>query len=179
MRMVVNEIIDLGERIRFNPFEVTKKKYQKGPVSFKNKKQRRSFSGARWKRRLHGDIENKASIEKKYFHSLEQYWSARKKYFEFFHRARGKKLDKLKRNFYRSLEELRRLEKGLKRESNGEDLTYSCNHHLDPHPNQENFETGESEEFYLLESQKINDYSNDTEESVGTMEDYLSYKGRG
>ena len=106
---------------------------------------------------------------------MEQYWSARRKYFELFHRAQGRKLEKLKRNFYRSVEELRRLEKGQKTESQGEDLIYSTNHQLDPHPKDKKSEVGE-EDFYVLGSQKEGDYRDDTEESVGTMEDYLSYK---
>ena len=152
---------------------MVKKREQK---NFKNKHHRRGFSRTRRKHR-HATGE-KGSAEKKYFHSLEQYWAARRKYFEFFHRAQGRKLDKLKNNFYRALAELRELEKGLKIEGKGEDLTYSHNHQLDPHSGQEEVEmVEESEEFYVLESQKESNYGNDAEESVGTMEDYLAYKG--
>ena len=91
--------------------------------------------------------------------------------------ARGRKLDKLKRNFYRAVEELRRLEKGLEKDSRKEDLTYSRNHQLEPHPPEERSGPEESGDFYVLESQKESDCKGDTEESSGTMDDYLSYKG--
>ena len=151
---------------------------KKRSPSFKNKNRHRKFSRSRPRNRSGSNTEGKVSPEKKYIHSLEQYCSARRKYFEFFHRAQGKKLDKLKKNFYRTLEELQNIEQGQKTKTNGEDLTYSQNHQLDPHPTQKNFENeAEIEPFYILESQKASNYSNDTEESVGTMDDYLSYKG--
>ena len=136
------------------------------------------FSRSRRRRRYHRATGEKSPAEKRYFHSLEQYWVARRKYFELFHRAQGRKLDRLKNNFYRALSELRELEKGLKMKGKAEDLTYSHNHQLDPHsPAQESAETMEkSEEFYILESQKENNYGDDVEESVGSMEDYLAYK---
>ena len=152
---------------------------QRTPVSFKNKgkSRHRRFSGSRRRKRPHGNNEEKASVEKKYLHSLELYCAARRKYFEFFHRVQGRKLDKLKHNFYRTLEEFRRQEKGLGMKPKGEDSTYSHNHNLAPHSSQESVGEGESEEFYLLDSQKERCYDDDTEESVGTMEDYHAYKG--
>ena len=69
------------------------------------------------------------------------------------------------------------MEKGFDKDPREEDLTYSRNHRIDPHPPDEKFEEGEIEDFYVLESQKESDYKDDTEESAGTMEDYLSYKG--
>ena len=163
------EIIDLADKIRFNLPEMVRNRNQK-------RNRPRNFSGPRRRNRSHNTGRGKISGEKKYVLSLEQYWSARRKYFEFFHRAQGRRLDKLKRNFYRSLEELRRLEKEFKKDSKGEDLTYSTNHNLDPHPKDEKPETGE--DFYVLRSQQEADFQKDTEESVGSMEDYLSYKGK-
>ena len=157
---------------------MNKKKEQKNSTSFKKKKYYREGARSRRKHRYRKNNEGKGSVEKKYFHLLEQYWAARRKYFESFHRTQGRKLERLKNNFYRTLAELRQLEKNLKTENKGEDLTYSRNHQLEPHPIKEELKmTEESEEFYILESQKKNTYGDDMEESVGTMEDYLAYKG--
>ena len=134
----------------------------------------------RRRQRSRQDSGEKSSIEKRYFHLLEQYVAARRKYFDFFHRVQGRKLDRLKNNFYRTLEELRRIEKEYEKDVPREDLTYSNNHQLDPRSlAAEELEIQEIEDFYILQSQKEIDCKEDAEESVGTMEDYLSYKQAG
>jgi hypothetical protein len=99
---------------------------------------------------------------------------------------------KLEKNFFDSIEHLRRFEAGLepwqrealekrKTERYKLDLTYSNNRGLDPEEEAKIEVTPEEiEDPHFKESQKeaYLEYQEDTEESVGTFEDYLKLKGQ-
>lgn len=57
-----------------------------------------------------------------------------------------------------------------------EDLTYAQNHELTPEGEAIPF-SGDFEDPHELESQKQSSFADDTQESVGTLEDYKAYKG--
>lgn len=122
----------------------------------------------------------------KYQNLLDQHIIARKKYFELFYRADFQQKAKLERNFYQTLFDLRDFEEKatpeisdfLKIKTNGKspDLIYSDNHSLEKDGKIEiigdNFEDP-----HFLPSQAKANYDEDTEESVGSLEDYNKYKG--
>lgn len=126
-------------------------------------------------------------IYEKYLNLLDQHLIARRKYHDLFYRAEGAQKAKLERNFYHSLNELTDFKEKLapsarelfEKRNNGLnlDLTYTTNHEL-PSQAQIVSAEGEWEDPHYLQSQKIADYSNDTEESAGTMDDYLNYKNQ-
>ncbi len=57
-----------------------------------------------------------------------------------------------------------------------EDRQYSREHKLEPKGDEVSF-VGEFPDPHLLPGQKATDWSKDTEESEGTIEDYNKYKG--
>ncbi|GAB4012403.1 MAG: hypothetical protein Fur0010_08240 [Bdellovibrio sp.] len=117
---------------------------------------------------------------------LERHLQKRKKYFELFYRADNNQLRKLEEQFHQSSEELLKFRETLapelrtefERWNNGlkHDYSYANNHRLEPETTPPPFE-GDFEDPHYLPTQKEAHYSEDTEESVGTMEDYLKYKG--
>ena len=143
------------------------------------------------KKRHHGNRNRRpksltpARVLQKYDNLLEQYVVARRKYFELYGRASGKQLDKVERNYQTSLKNLRNFEdkledwqrEVLKKKINlyKEDREFSTNHNLTPEGDTVSF-TGEFEDPHLLPTQKASEWSKDTEESEGTMEDYEKYK---
>lgn len=127
-------------------------------------------------------------VTKKYEHFLEQHLQARKKYFELYHRADPRQKEKCEQAFYRTLNELREFEASLKGEereffdkryeNHGElDLTYTKNREISPEGKIEIQRPEDIEDPHVLEIQKKVDFSNDQEESCGTIEDYWKYKG--
>jgi hypothetical protein len=129
----------------------------------------------------------------KYDNLLEQHLMTRKKYFEYFNRVDERQLYKLEKNFFDSIEHLRRFEASLepwqrealekrKTERYKLDLTYSNNRGIDPKEEAKiEVSPEEIEDPHFKESQKeaYLEYQEDTEESVGTFEDYLKLKGQG
>ncbi len=125
-------------------------------------------------------------VERTYLNLLEQHLQTRKKYFEHFHRANPQQLAKLEKNFYHSLEELRKYEATIKPEflesfhqkfdGLNLDTTYSQNHNLNARTEPSKLEE-RSEDPHHLASQEREKHSHDREESTGTLEDYLLYKG--
>ncbi len=125
-------------------------------------------------------------VERGYLNLLEKHLEARKKYYDLFHRADPRQLAKLERNFYRTLDELRDYEDGVKPEYKEEfdqkynglklDTTYSENHDLpvesEPVPVE-----GDFDDPHYLPTQKDHEFKGDEEESVGSIEDYYRYKG--
>ena len=122
-------------------------------------------------------------VWQKYDNLLERHLVSRRKYYDYFNRADPHKRIKMENNFYATLEHLRRFEsslssqqkKWLEQKTNNlqPDIIYSKNHEIPPHkstvdPSQANP--------HLLSSQKQSDFSNDNEQSVGTMEDYMKLK---
>ena len=124
-------------------------------------------------------------IYEKYLNLLDQHLIARKKYHDMFYRADPAQKNKLERNFYNTLNDIRDFESKLAPEAktlfetrnNGlkADNIYTTNHEIAP--------VGENpppaEEWadpHFLQSQKVADFNDDKEESVGTADDYLRYK---
>ena len=122
----------------------------------------------------------------KYVNLLDQHLIARRKYFELFYRADHLQKAKLERHFYQTLFDVRDFEAKctdevrdyLLKKTNGksEDFIYSDNHQLEKIGKVE-VEGDRFEDPHLLQSQIKADFKDDTEESVGSMEDYLKYKG--
>lgn len=111
---------------------------------------------------------------------------ARRKYFELFDRADPRQKDKLERQFTQTMQQLRDFETALNEQDRELfkqhydayplDLTYAQNHELAPEGENISF-SGEFDDPHALESQKAANFKNDTEESVGTLDDYKQYKG--
>ena len=125
-------------------------------------------------------------ILQKYENLMEQHAIARKKYFEMYGRVEGKQLNRVEHNFQKTLVAIKEFVDSLKdwqkevldKKLNfyPEDRQYSSTHDLEPVGDQVDFE-GEFEDPHLLETQKNHEWSNDTEQSEGTMDDYNKYKG--
>lgn len=124
-------------------------------------------------------------IYEKYLNLLDQHLIARRKYHDLFYRADPAQKVKLERNFYNTLNDIRDFESKLapdvqelfEKRNNGYqyDRTYTSNHELPVKGDEVPTDLAPAEP-HLLQSQIAADYSNDTEESVGTAEDYLKYK---
>ena len=122
----------------------------------------------------------------KYQNLLDQHLIARKKYFELFYRADMQQKAKLERNFYQTLYDLRDFEEKataeikefllIKTNGRSEDYIYSENHALTKEGKLE-VEGEKFEDPHLLPSQIRADFSEDTEESMGSLDDYKNYKG--
>jgi hypothetical protein len=141
-------------------------------------------------RRPNGRVLTSNQVLVKYDNLLEQHLITRKKYYEYFNRVDERQLYRLEKNFYDSIEHLRRFEDTLepwqretlekrKTERYRLDLTYSGNHELDPGPGPIEVAPDEIEDPHFKESQKeaYVEYKEDDEESMGTYEDYLKLKG--
>lgn len=103
-----------------------------------------------------------------------------------------RQLRRLEKNFYDSIEHLRRFEANLepwqrealekrKTERYAIDATYSNNRGWDPlAPQPVEVKPEEIEDPHFKDSQKeaFAEYKEDTEESMGSYEDYLKYKGQ-
>ena len=141
------------------------------------------------RRRRRRPSENLSPLEKlfiKYDNLLEQHLIARKKYYEFFHRADPRQKVKLEGNFVRTIKEVRDFEETLHGEDKEKflkkydnyslDTTYTSNREMPIEGDKVSFE-GDFEDPHYLPSQAESDFKTDTEESSGTMDDYLAYKG--
>ncbi|PIK15475.1 hypothetical protein [Halobacteriovorax sp. JY17] len=127
-------------------------------------------------------------ITLKYNNLLEQHLLARRKYFSLYHRADPKQKAKLERIYYNTIGKLREFERSLtgdKQEifqkhfnSLKEDHKYSFNHEISPEAEHVSHQ-GEFEDPHFLEIQKEarTEFSNDEEESMGSIDDYKQYKG--
>ena len=127
----------------------------------------------------------------KYDNLLEQHLITRRKYYEYFNRVDERQLYKLEKNFFDSIEHLRRFEANLepwqrealekrKTERYKLDLTYSDNRGWDPKEvTKVEVKLEEIEDPHFKDTQKeaYSEYREDREESVGTYEDYLKLKG--
>lgn len=128
----------------------------------------------------------------KYDNLLEQHLITRRKYYEYFNRVDDRQLYKLEKNFFDSIEHLRRFEANLepwqrealekrKTERYKLDLTYSNNRGWNPEEiAKAEFQPDENEDPHFKETQKeaFAEYKEDIEESEGSYEDYLRYKGQ-
>lgn len=157
----------------------------------------RNNSGQRRHHRRNTPRDNKSLtgflVLKKHLNLIEAHNLARKKYFEFYHRANKQQLDKLERLFYQTLKALRDFEEGLTEEqikvlqesggyyppdqaySSRRDLTEKS--YLDEYLANEEIQNTPSN-IHVLESQAgRQSFADDDEESVGTIEDYYQMKG--
>lgn len=128
----------------------------------------------------------------KYDNLLEQHLITRRKYYEYFNRVDDRQLRRLEKNFFDSIEHLRRFEVNLepwqrealekrKTERYKLDLTYSNNRGWNPEEiAKEGFEPDENEDPHFTDTQReaFEAYKEDTEESEGSFEDYLKVKGQ-
>lgn len=132
-----------------------------------------------------GSEQNK--VISKYLNLLEQHLHARRKYFAMYHRADDRQLQKLENNYYGSMEKIREFEATLS-ESDKEtfkkhfdnlknDTTYSENHDISRLGELEIRSSDQIEDPHYLAAQESANYADDTEESVGTFDDYKAYKG--
>lgn len=123
----------------------------------------------------------------KYDNLMEQYLQARKKFFEIFGRGKEKQLAKAQNSYQNALKSLREYESGLKEDWQKDvlkgkidglpaDRQFTTEHNLEPKGDEVSF-VGEFEDPHLLPTQKASDWSKDTEESEGSMNDYYAYKG--
>ena len=125
-------------------------------------------------------------ISTKYINLLEQHLAARKKYFENFDRVNEQTKSKLERNFIESQKAFLDFKDRLKVEDRklyeqrydglSLDTTYSANHDIKDIDQDIPKSEVPNEPHYLVSQQSAN-FANDTEESVGTIDDYNSYKG--
>lgn len=149
-------------------------------------------SGGRSNRGRSGRVLTTNQVLVKYDNLLEQHLITRRKYYEYFNRVDERQLYKLEKNFFDSIEHLRRFEANLepwqrealekrKTERYKLDLTYSNNRGWNPEEiAQAEFRPDENEDPHFKDSQKeaFEMYKDDTEESEGTYEDYLRLKGQ-
>lgn len=154
----------------------------------------RSRRGGRNRRRgAQGNSQNRTPalhgidlVRSKYLSLVEKHVEARRKYYDFFYRADPNQLRKLEKEFVDSQAQLLAYEESLTPEDRErlhvdyggkpEDRVYSSNHEISP--DQQDVPTqGDFEDPHVLESQKRADFKDDTEESVGTIDDYKKLKG--
>lgn len=162
------------------------KKSGSGNNGNNNKKRSRRPRNNRNRKSTGKSLSGFEKIERAYLNLLEKHLESRKKYYDLFHRADPRQLAKLERSFYRTLTELREYEDAIKEEYKEQfntkynglklDHTYSENHQIPPEAESVATE-GDFEDPHYLPTQSQTNYSEDTEESMGSLEDYNRYKG--
>lgn len=152
-----------------------------------NSSEQRNQSFRRSRRRRSGRPLSPAQVVQKYLNLLEQHLTNRRKYYEFFNREDGRHRRRLEKNFFNTIEQLRRFEEkldGRQREALQAhveryrlDLTYSSNHQISPIPEPVE-RTGDFADphFTPVQAEAFKLWADDKEESVGTIDDYLAYK---
>ena len=122
-------------------------------------------------------------LSKRYMTLVDNLQSQRKKYFDEFHHHDPNRVSKLRRNFEKASRELFDFDQKLSPEQkisilneNKIDKTYSELNQLSELGEQVPTDL-EPLDPHSLPTQKNSDFKADTEESVGTMDDYRSYKG--
>jgi hypothetical protein len=164
---------------------------QRGQGNSAENRNRNFQSGSRSRSR-HGRALTTNQVLVKYDNLLEQHLITRRKYYEYFNRVDDRQLQKLERNFFASIEHLRAFEAKLehwqrealekrKTERYKLDLTYSKNRDWNPEEiAKEGFAPDENEDPHFKDTQReaFDAYKEDTEESMGSYEDYLKYKGQ-
>jgi hypothetical protein len=124
---------------------------------------------------------------------LDQHIDARKKYYEFYYRADRNRLLKLEEQFYISVQRLKKFERELRpwqleqlkkhrTEIYPPDNTFSQHHKeepLDAQNNDSKVQLPLGVNFHLTSIQHSRlSYKEDTEQSMGSMEDYIKYKAQ-
>lgn len=157
------------------------------PASAENRN--RDHQNSRSRRGNNGRVLTSNQVLVKYDNLLEQHLITRRKYYEYFNRVDDRQLYKLEKNFFDSIEHLRRFEANLepwqrealekrKTERYRLDLTYTNNRGI-PTEGQLEITPEEIEDPHFTDDQKeaFEAYKEDTEESEGSYEDYLKLKG--
>ncbi len=124
-------------------------------------------------------------VYEKYLNLLDQHLIARRKYHDLFYRAEPSQKNKLEKIFYNTLNDIREFESRLapdvkelfEKRNNGYqyDRTYTSNHEIPIEGDAVPGDLPPAEPHYL-QSQIQADYKDDTEESMGSIDDYLKYK---
>ena len=147
-----------------------------------NRRRYRNFN----KNRPTNPVNQLERLVEKYINLLDQHLVARRKFHDLYYRADDPQLNKLEKNFYSTLNEMRdfeekiapELKESFEKRINGlkPDQTYSINHNIDLDYKPVEVEISKIDDPHLLQSQIKANYSEDAEESMGTLEDYNKYK---
>lgn len=158
-----------------------KRKFSKGRRPGGNSSSKRSG-----RNRYTSKLTSIQAIFSKHDNLLENYLNLRAKYFDYFFKAPSKQRNKVIQNYNSALEHLRNFTNQLsdyqkkqleERHHFKLDTTYSINRNLDPELTEVSL-TGEERDVHLTKDQLSRpSFSDDQEESSGTIEDYNSYKG--
>lgn len=156
------------------------------PNNNNNKKRHPNNNANRAQRPQDNSTSSIERLYEKYLNLLDQHLIARRKYHDLFYRADPAQKIKLEKNFYNTVNEIREFENRMNPETralfekrnNGLslDTIYATNHEL-PLVAQEVPSDIVIEDPHLLQSQINCDFKADQEESSGSIEDYLKYKG--
>ncbi len=159
------------------------------PRAASGENRNRDFQQNRSRRGNNGRVLTTNQVLVKYDNLLEQHLITRRKYYEYFNRVDERQLYKLEKNFFDSIEHLRRFESNLepwqrealekrKTERYRLDLTYTSNRGVSTE-GQIEITPEEIEDPHFTDDQKeaFEAYKDDTEESEGSYEDYLKMKG--
>ncbi len=182
-----------NQRRRYNQNRSENDKSEKKGDSYKNRRGHRSYSKGGNYRSQHSRLSPLESLVKRYGKCLDLHLAARKKHHDLFYKADPQQKAKLEKNYYQTLDNLRKFEETLKPEDKelflknfkelNPDQTYSLNHNL-PLKDEETSSSEpkvddsiEIEDPHLLMSQTQQSFSDDVEESVGSIEDYKRLKG--
>lgn len=151
-----------------------------------NKNRRRRYSNKN-RRPQSQNLKGEDFVIVKYLNLLDQHIVARRKYFDNFERVGEKQREKLERNFIETQKTFLAFKERLKDEdlkifnekfeSLKPDLTYSTNHQLPTGEVEPEVTVDQIEDPHYLQTQIQANYAEDTEESVGSMDDYKAYKG--
>jgi hypothetical protein len=147
----------------------------------------RNYNRNRRYRRASNRTLNSSQVLLKYDNLLDQHLKSRRRYFEYFNRVDDYQRRKLELQFFTTIEHLRRFEASLedwqkdylkrKTDKYRLDLTYSTNHELspvaEPVPTAGDFP---DPHFTASMTKAWEEYANDSEESTGSMDDYIQYK---
>ncbi len=163
----------------------------KGPNAKKRPNSRNSNNKRRFykKKKTGPKLTGEDYIAAKYFNLLDQHLNARKKYFENFNLVDKKTQAKLEKNFIESQKTFLAFKSRLndkdkklyeeKFENLKLDTTYSKNHDIAPTEHLEtNVDPSDIQDPHYLVSQIESDFSDDEEESMGSLDDYKAYKGQ-
>lgn len=182
-----------NQRKRYNQNRSENDQSDKKSESYKNRRGQKYYSKGGNYRSQQTRLSPLDSLMKRYGKLLDLHLAARKKHHDLFYKADPQQKVKLEKNYYYTLDNLRKFEETLKPEDRelfhknfkelSLDQTYSLNHNLslkDEKPSPKEQDTEESTQFedpHLLVSQTQESFTQDTEESVGSIEDYKRLKG--
>ena len=177
-----------NQRKRYGQNKSENDRSEKKGDSYRKRRGQKPYSKGGNYRSQHSRLSPLDSLIKRYGKFLELHLAARKKHHDLFYKADPQQKVKLEKNYYQTLDNLRKFEEALKPEDRelfhknykelDPDKTYSSNHSLPFQSEQPSPEESiDVEDPHLLISQTKESFSQDTEESVGSIEDYKKLKG--